>query len=169
MESIGTWLLIQRLGTETDVYSLANLGGGVVLAGTGPTGQIYRYLMKIIDVYNELYALNLIAGTFTADTNGIDVDLQGYQGVLKVILNSGAGGGTTPTLDAKIQDSADNSVFADIPDKVFIQVTDAGMSIQVLGIDTRTVKRYIRVALAITGTSPTFGLAVTAVGQKQIM
>ena len=125
--------------------------------------------MKIIDVHNELLASNLIAGTYTVNADGAGVDLQDYQGVLKVILNSGAGGGTTPTLDAKIQDSADNSAFADIPDKVFGQVTDAGASIQFLGIDTRTVKRYIRAVLTITGTSPTFGLAVTAVGQKQIM
>ena len=125
--------------------------------------------MKIIDVHNELLASNLIAGTYTVNADGTVVDLQDYQGVLKVILNSGAGGGTTPTLDAKIQDSADNSAFADIPDKVFGQVTDAGLSIQILGIDTRTVKRYIRVALTIGGTTPTFGLAVTAVGQKQIM
>jgi len=125
--------------------------------------------MKIIDVHNELLASNLIAGTYTVNADGAGVDLQDYQGVLKVILNSGAGGGTTPTLDAKIQDSADNSAFADIPGKVFEQVTDAGASIQFLGIDTRTVKRYIRVALTIGGTSPTFGLAVTAVGQKQIM
>ena len=124
--------------------------------------------MKIIDVHNELLASNLIAGTYIANVDGAGVDLQGYQGVLKVILNSGAGGGTTPTLDAKIQDSADNSAFADIPGKVFGQVTGIA-SIQSLAIDTRTVKRYIRVALAITGTSPTFGLAVTTVGQKQIM
>ena len=125
--------------------------------------------MKIIDVHNELLASNLIAGTYTVNADGAGVDLQDYQGVLKVILNSGAGGGTTPTLDAKIQDSADNSAFADIPGKVFGQVTDAGASIQFLGIDTRTVKRYIRAALTIGGTSPTFGLAITAVGQKQIM
>jgi len=125
--------------------------------------------MKIIDVHNELLASNLIAGTYTVNADGAGVDLQDYQGVLKVILNSGAGGGTTPTLDAKIQDSADNSAFADISGKVFGQVTDAGASIQFLGIDTRTVKRYIRAALTIGGTSPTFGLAVTAVGRKQIM
>ena len=124
--------------------------------------------MKIVDVHNELLASNLIADTYTVNANGAGVDLQDYQGVLKMILNSGAGGGTTPTLDVKIQDSADNSAFADIPGKVFGQVTGIA-SIQSLAIDTRTVKRYIRVALAITGTSPTFGLAVTAVGQKQIM
>jgi len=124
--------------------------------------------MKIIDVHNELLALNLIAGTYTANADGVGVDLQGYQGALKVILNSGAGGGTSPTLDIKIQDSADNSVFADVSGKVFVQV-GASASIQSLAIDTRDVRRYIRTVLTITGTSPTFGLAVTAVGQKQIM
>jgi hypothetical protein len=34
--------LSQRLGTETSVLSLADLGGGVVLAGTSLTGQIYK-------------------------------------------------------------------------------------------------------------------------------
>ena len=33
---------VQRLGTETHVFSLASLGSGVVLAGTNPTGQIYK-------------------------------------------------------------------------------------------------------------------------------
>jgi len=125
--------------------------------------------MKIIDVHGELLASNLIAGTYTADANGAGADLQGYQGVLKIVLDSGAGGGTTPTLDVKIQDSADNSTFADVLGKVFTQVTDASASIQSLAIDTRAVKRYIRAALTITGTGATFGLAVVAVGQKQIM
>ena len=124
--------------------------------------------MKIIDVHNELLASNLIAGTYTVNADGAGVDLQDYQGVLKVILNSGAGGGTTPTLDAKIQDSADNVTFADIPGKVFTQ-TGTAASIQSLAIDTRAVKRYIRADLTINGTLPTFGLAITAVGQKQIM
>ena len=38
----GLWSLIQRLGTETHVPSLASLGSGVVLAGTYPTGQVYK-------------------------------------------------------------------------------------------------------------------------------
>jgi len=125
--------------------------------------------MKIIDVHGELLASNLIAGTYTADATGAGADLQSYQGVLKIVLDSGAGGGTTPTLDVKIQDSADNSTFTDVLGKVFTQVTGASASIQSLAIDTRAVKRYIRADLTITGTSPTFGLAVTAVGQKQIM
>ena len=124
--------------------------------------------MKIIDVHGELLASNLIAGTYTADANGAGADLQGYQGVLKIVLDSGAGGGTTPTLDVKIQDSADDSSFTDVMGKTFVQITTIA-SLQSLGIDTRAVRRYIRAVIAITGTSPTFGLAVIAVGQKQIM
>ena len=36
------WALIQRLGTETEIRSLASLGSGIVIAGTYPTGQIYK-------------------------------------------------------------------------------------------------------------------------------
>ena len=124
--------------------------------------------MKIIDVHGELLVSSLAAGTYVASGNGAGIDLQGYQGVLKIVLDSGAGGGTTPTLDVKIQDSADNSSFTDVVNKAFVQV-GADASLQSLGIDTRGVKRYIRAALTITGTSPTFGLAVVATGQKQIM
>ena len=124
--------------------------------------------MKIIDVHGELLVSSLAAGTYVASGNGAGIDLQGYQGVLKIVLDSGAGGGTTPTLDVKIQDSTDNSSFTDVVNKAFAQV-GAGASLQSLGIDTRGVKRYIRAALTITGTSPTFGLAVVATGQKQIM
>ena len=124
--------------------------------------------MKIIDVHGELFVSSLAAGTYVASGNGAGIDLQGYQGVLKIVLDSGAGGGTTPTLDVKIQDSADNSSFTDVVNKAFAQV-GASASLQSLGIDTRGVKRYIRAALTITGTSPTFGLAVVATGQKQIM
>ena len=121
--------------------------------------------MKIIDVHNELLASSLAAGTYTTSGNGIGIDLRGYQGILKVVLDSGAG---TGTLNVKIQDSDNNSSFADIAGKAFAQVTTAA-SLQSLKIDTRAVKRYIRAVLTIGGSTPTFGLAVMAVGQKQIM
>ena len=124
--------------------------------------------MKIIDVHGELLASSLAAGTYTISGESAGIDLQGYQGTLKVILNSGAGGGTTPTLDVKIQDSADNDSFTDIVGKTFVQVATIA-SLQSLGIDTRAVRRYIRAVLTIGGSTPTFGLAVIAVGQKQIM
>jgi len=121
--------------------------------------------MKIIDVHGELFVSSLAAGTYVASGNGAGIDLQGYQGVLKIVLDSGAGVGT---LDVKIQDSADNNSFTDVVGKTFVQVATIA-SLQSLGIDTRAVRRYIRAVLTIAGTSPTFGLAVIAVGQKQIM
>jgi len=124
--------------------------------------------MKIIDVHNELNEIKLAAGTYTGSANGAIVDLQGYQGKLKVVLNSGSGGGTNPTLDVKIQDSADGSSFTDVSGLTFTQVGSSA-SIQSLAVDTRAVRRYIRAVLTISGTSPSFGLSITAVGQKQIM
>ena len=37
-----SWELVQRLGSETQVQSLSYLGGGICLAGTRDTGQVYR-------------------------------------------------------------------------------------------------------------------------------
>src|SRR5690606_322192 len=37
-----SWSLAQRLGSERQVWSFADLGGGVVLAGTAGGGQVYR-------------------------------------------------------------------------------------------------------------------------------
>ena len=122
----------------------------------------------IIDLNNELTAINLMAGTFTSSGNGSGVDLRGYQGKLKVTLNSGAGGGADHTLDVKLQESDDNSTWSDISGAAFTQVTNAGPSLQSMSVDPRATKRYIRAVRTIGGTSPSFGFAVTAVGQKQI-
>ena len=123
--------------------------------------------MRMIDLQNELTELSLAAGRYTTTVNGTGIDLQGYQGKVKAMLNFGAGGGTTPTLDVKIQDSADNSTFADVSGLTFTQVVDAA-SLQSMAIDTRSVRRYVRVVLTISGSSPTFDGSVTTVGQKQI-
>lgn len=129
--------------------------------------------MKIIDLQNELNALQLlIAGERTSTVTGSGVDIQGYQGKLKVILDSDqASAGTTPTLDVKIQDSPNNSDWTDVTGATFTQITDAaGGPIEAIGLDTRGVDRYIRAIGTIGGTStPTFDFCVVLVGQKQIM
>lgn len=128
--------------------------------------------MKIIDVHNELNVLELLVSAVrTSSANGTGVDLQGYQGKLKVILDTAqASAGTTPTLDVKIQDSADNSDFTDVSGLTFTQVTDSADLLEAIAVDTRAVRRYIRAVATIAGTdTPTFNSAVVAVGQKQIM
>src|SRR5947209_7146802 len=69
----------------------------------------------------------------------------------------GTVGGTSPTLDGKIQESNDNSTWTDIPGATFTQVT-ASTSNQAITFD-RT-KRYVRYLGTIGGTSPSFAMAV---------
>lgn len=102
-----------------------------------------------------------------ASENGTGVDLQQYVGDYTVILSSSAGGGTTPTLDIKMQDSDDNSTFADISGAAFTQVT-ATASTQTVILNANAVKRYVRAVSTITGTSPTFDMALVGVGVKQV-
>ncbi len=103
-----------------------------------------------------------------ASANGSGIDIRDYVGDMKVILSSSAGGGTTPTLDVKLQDSADNSTFGDISGAAFTQVTDAADLTEAINIDADAVKRYVRVVETITGTSPTFDRAIVAVGVKKV-
>lgn len=104
----------------------------------------------------------------TASENGASTDMQQYVGDVKVILSSSAGGGTAPTLDVKLQDSDDGTTFADISGAAFTQVT-ASASTQAITLNIDAVKRYIRGVTTITGTSPTFDMALVAVGVKQVL
>lgn len=104
----------------------------------------------------------------TASENGAGIDMQQYVGEVKVILSSSAGGGTSPTLDVKMQDSDDNSTFADISGAAFTQVAGTA-STQAITLNIDAAKRYIRAVTTIGGTSPTFDMALVAVGVKQVL
>lgn len=94
----------------------------------------------------------------TASANGTGVDVRGATDIL-VILTNGTTSGTTPTLDVKIQDSADNSSFSDVTGLTFAQVT-AAADPATLQVDPRGVRRYIRAVATIAGTTPSFTGAV---------
>lgn len=121
---------------------------------------------KIIDLLNNLISSMSILGRITVATNGASLDLQGYNGNILAILTSEAGGGTSPTLDVKIQDSADNSSFADVSGSVFAQIVGTE-SHQEISVDPRAVRRYVRMVATITGTSPVFDCAGLFIGGKQ--
>lgn len=105
----------------------------------------------------------------TASENGSAIDLRDYVGDVKVILSTSAGGGTTPTLDVKLQESdATGSGFTDISGAAFTQVTDAADSTEAIVISADSNKRYLRAVVTIDGTSPTFDMALVAVGLKQV-
>lgn len=108
--------------------------------------------------------VGLAASTYTSTTNGTGVDLSQYDGQVAVLLDSAAGTGTSPTSNVKIQDSADNSSFADVTGLAFTQVTTTA-SRQKLVFDTRDVRRYVRVVNTVGGTTPSFvqSVAILAV------
>lgn len=103
----------------------------------------------------------------TATVNGASLNQRDFLGRGKVILDSTVGTGTTPALDVKLQDSADDSSFADIAGATFAQVTDAGASLQSIGIDCDAAREFIRAVATIAGTTPSFTFSVNMVGNQE--
>lgn len=102
----------------------------------------------------------------TSTLTGSAVDLQGLSGEATVILDSSAAtAGTNPTLDVKIQDSADGSTgWADVTGAAFTQVTSTA-SQQRLSVNVSEIKRYVRTVGTLGGTStPTFVYSVNLLG-----
>ena len=108
--------------------------------------------------YNRLNLerLDLLSGlgtsTKTATGNGTGIDLLEYEGDILFVLDSAAGGGSSPTLDVTIEDSADNSTFTALSGAAFTQVTGSASS-QKLSISADECKRYVRVKFCLLYTS----------------
>lgn len=111
---------------------------------------------------NESYkALELFApATRTASANGTGVDLNTIRraDAGSVVLHIGTVTGTSPTLDVKLQDSDDNSTFADVSGAVFAQKTATALSR--MNVDLKVVRRYVRAVATIAGTTPSFPCSV---------
>ncbi len=102
----------------------------------------------------------------TATGNGPGIDVRDYIGKGKVMLDCVAGTGTTPTLDIVIQHSEDGVTFVAVPGAAFAQVTTVARQ-QQIGLDLDAVRRFVRIAFAISGTSPSFTFSVQLVGWRQ--
>lgn len=123
--------------------------------------------MNLQTIMDILTLLNLFpSAARTATANGTGVDLQQYSGDVAVVLDSAAGTGTTPTLDVKLQDSADNSTFADITGATFTQVTGTA-SQQKIVVNKDAARRYVRAVATIGGGTPSFTFSVNALGVKK--
>src|SRR5690242_17154215 len=100
----------------------------------------------------------------TTTLNGTAVDIQKYEGVALIVLDSAAGTGTTPTLNVKLQESdTSGGTFTDVSSAAFTQV-GAGASQQNLFIDVSARKRWIRAVATIAGTTPSFTCSCDFVG-----
>ena len=105
-----------------------------------------------------------VAATRTATVTGTGVDIQGIEGDVLINQSVGTVTGTSPTLDTKIQDSADNSSWADVSGATFTQVTatpSTANAVTSLVLQARALRRYVRAVGTIAGTTPSFPLSVT--------
>lgn len=87
------------------------------------------------------------ANTAAATSSG--VDLKDYEGPILITQDHGV---STGTLDGKIQDSADDSSYADVAGLTFTQET-TGAGIQKLVVQSKQVRRYIKY-VGTVGTGP---------------
>ena len=115
---------------------------------------------------------NLIGSTIapvscgSGATNGTGKDVSGWVGPITAVVNIGAVAGTNPTLDVKLQESADNSSFSDITGATMTQATATGTGTILSFVHT---KQYVRAVATVGGTStPTFLTSVVLFGQPKI-
>ena len=119
--------------------------------------------MNYFDAHGNYATVTLLAAAeITATGNGSGVDMLNYAGKAKIIVISSAGTGTSPTLDLKIQASADNSTWADVSGATFTQIVDAA-TVEAIGVDLNSAARYLRVVKTAGGTTPSFYAGVVAI------
>lgn len=87
-----------------------------------------------------------------AAVNGTGVDTLGYTRALAIFVSAPTGAGTTS--DCKLQDSADNTTFADVASATFAQATTAGGAVaETMSIDLGKRNRYLRLVQTGAGGS----------------
>lgn len=125
-------------------------------------------ITDVLDIQDDNSSgVGLGAKSYTAAAyNGTGVDLTKYEGGMAFVLSCDTVGGSG-TIDLKVQDSADNSSFADIASGPSItQLTAAGLS--VLAFRVRQIpRRYCRCVLTI-GVA-TSVVSVVFIGQKRAL
>lgn len=123
--------------------------------------------MTVQNLGTKTTLLSLSAADVVATSaNRTGVDLVDYEGDIMAILDAEAGGASV-TYAVKIQDSADNSSFADVSGLAFT-TTDANTALQeTLRINSDEVRRYIRAVITVAGGTGTGAVSVMALGSKK--
>lgn len=111
----------------------------------------------------------IVAGTYTSTETGTGVDVTAAEGMAIAVLNSSAGGGTTPTLDVKLQScSTVGGTYADISGATFTQITDSGGGVQMIAFNIAAVEAFVRALGTIAGGGgETFDFSVTLIYMKK--
>lgn len=130
----------------------------------GDDGMLTFSVSAQANGYGIEWGSQLTAGvrTDTAATLGTSIDTVasasfGGQAYLQVFAFTG----TDATV--KIQDSADNSTFADVTSFAFTQITSGPTSERIALANTATIRRYVRVSTVTTGGFTSLKFAVNLV------
>lgn len=123
----------------------------------------------IIDKQLELSDAQALTGT-AASTNVIDLGYanadSGTGETMYLVVTSEADlGGTSPTIEIALQESADNSTFTDVVKTAALTSFDAGTH-KVIPLP-RHQGRYIRANYTLGGTSPTATVSAAIVQGEQ--
>ena len=102
----------------------------------------------------------------TGTGNETGVDLQDYEGDITLILDAEAGGSGI-TYAVKIQDSADNSTFADVTDAAFTTTTANTALVESLVVNSDEIKRYARAVITVAGGTGAGAVSVVGLGRKK--
>ena len=107
------------------------------------------------------------AATFNG---GAWIDVRQVEGDLMFLQSVGVVSGTAPTLDGKIQDATDaaGTGAADIAGATFTQVV-ASTSMQKRTVVAKSTRGFVRYTGTITGTAPSFLVAVTELHTPKIV
>src|SRR4051812_30938987 len=84
--------------------------------------------------------LNPVSAAATVNATSAGIDTTGYEGVMALTIQTGA---VTGSIDWKVQDSADNSTFADVAGLTVAQITAAN-KVSTLTFVPGQVRRYIK-------------------------
>jgi hypothetical protein len=109
-----------------------------------------------------LNVLSPVSAANTAAATSSGVDLLGYDaGPIVIIQHHGL---STGTLDGKIQDSADNSTWADVTGATFTQETTT-VGIQKMSLDRKAVRRYIKYVGTVATGPAIVGVSATLISK----
>ena len=108
----------------------------------------------------NLTTVLLASGARTASGEGVSTDLSNTKELIAT-LDVTAVGGTTPTLDVKLQHSPDGVKWSDLG-TAFAQKTGVAREVKVF----TQYHRYVKVVYTIAGTSPSFTFSVEATAKE---
>jgi len=126
-------------------------------------GMLSSTVSSVANSYGLEWGQQLTAGqrTDTVATTGTAVDFAaatsfGFQAYLQVTAFTGT------DVTVKLQDSADNTTFADVAGGAFTQTTAAHTTQRIAVANTATIRRYVRATTVTSGgfTSATFSVVL---------